>query len=260
MAKNDEEEQEDTAEDSSDAGGTERKKNLRKGVVIVSVTLILLGWGFIAVYKIFFTSNEHEIAAREMQLQLVAEQKLARKNVIRGQWFTGKIPVLLPIPYQPLEGADGEKKPSEKDAKTLKPAEAEEEEGVEKTLGGDIIYTMGEERWIGPKGDNEAVVVVDRLRVGVDGFGNKIVRGRIANQGGKSLAQVLMFIDFTGSGGAAVQSRLVNPLVVSGGLFGDRVQSLKPGDSRSFQVDATDLPSSWSGAVVARIQSHHFLP
>ncbi|MBF0144630.1 MAG: hypothetical protein HQL84_00910 [Magnetococcales bacterium] len=265
MARGDEEEPEgfeDSEEHESDLALARRKK-----VIFIVLGVIFLEIVTFAVYKVFFKAPGDEAAVKNAAEQIMAEEQLARKTVLRGQWIAKNIPDLPPVPYKPIAVSAGSKSGGKRGiSKNMAPSldgldsESSEEDAVERTSEGDIVFSVGETKWVGPKGEGDGVVVVDRLRVGVDTFGNRVIRGRIANQGHQSLAQVEVTVEFTEAGGAIVQSRRVNPLVVSGGLFGDRVQTLKPGDSRMFQLDATDLPDSWTGSVATRIDSHHFVP
>ncbi|MBF0156180.1 MAG: hypothetical protein HQL57_03215 [Magnetococcales bacterium] len=48
-------------------------------------------------------------------------------------------------------------------------------------------------------------------------------------------------------------TRKVNPLVVSGGFFGDRTQPLPAGRSRELSVDVDGAPGGWQGEVAVEL-------
>ena len=54
--------------------------------------------------------------------------------------------------------------------------------------------------------------------------------------------------------------RAINPLVVSGGLFGDKTKPLFPGETRGFQADATQPPSGWINQLKAEVVYYQFAP
>ncbi|MBF0108067.1 MAG: hypothetical protein HQL76_02670 [Magnetococcales bacterium] len=274
MARNDETEHDDSSEEGALAP-SDRGRARRKKVLVIVLMIIVVEVASFALYKVFFGTKSDPVAERQLAEQVREREQQARKTVLRGQWIARNIPDLPPVSVKTMAVAAqgngkrslGREQETEMDEDSGKPesersGSSSEEDSIERTTDGDIIFSTGETRWLGPRGEGEGdgVVVIDRLRVGVDLFGNRVIRGRVANQGHQSLAHVEVTVEFTEPGGTILQSRRVNPLVISGGLFGDRVQTLKPGGSRIFQVDATDLPTSWSGSVATRVEIHHFVP
>ena len=88
----------------------------------------------------------------------------------------------------------------------------------------------------------------------------QIIQARIHNQSSKYLADVNLDILFLNSRGKTMFKRAINPLVVSGGLFGDKIQTLAPGASRIFIVDATEVPQGWSQEVNYTMVNYSFAP
>ncbi|MBF0189636.1 MAG: hypothetical protein HQL99_00630 [Magnetococcales bacterium] len=99
---------------------------------------------------------------------------------------------------------------------------------------------------------------VDQLSVLVLESGERRVQGRVYNQGRQPLTAARVDIQFLSSGGEVMLSRPVNPLVVSGGIFGDQSEPLATGSGRYFLVSTDDIPPGWSGKLDARIREVQF--
>ena len=69
-----------------------------------------------------------------------------------------------------------------------------------------------------------------------------------------------MEVLFLDAGDGVVMTRSVNPLVVSGGLFGDRSEPLEAGRARDFHVEAGGAPDAWADRVDARVTDSRFAP
>ncbi len=52
--------------------------------------------------------------------------------------------------------------------------------------------------------------------------------------------------------------RPINPLVVSGGLFGDKSVPLEVGKTRFFRVETDGVPGIWSGRVDVEVIDSEF--
>lgn len=239
------------------------KKGRQKEIIFLVSTIIAAIIIGLVLNKLYSKSNE-TAAVAEKKSQEIIEKKLAeRKVVLRGHFTAEKIPDLEKTEAQGQGEAgkgDGEKSSSDKQTQTVKDKKVEEDPSVKRTPKGDRIYTQGNKKMLGTREEAKGVVILDQIRVDVDEHKNRVIQGRIANQGSRSLAHVEAKIDFTDAGGGVLQSRLVNPLVVLGGIFGDQVQTLSPGDKRRFQLDASDLPGSWTGSLTMEVQAYHFVP
>ncbi|MEO5376654.1 MAG: hypothetical protein H7832_02540 [Magnetococcus sp. DMHC-6] len=97
------------------------------------------------------------------------------------------------------------------------------------------------------------LVVVDSVRIERKWDNQRWIEARILNRGGQTLKQAQVNFDFLGRGNEAVYQRKVNPLVVSGGLFGDEVAPLKPMEERIFLVSVDKIPASWEGRIEPRV-------
>ncbi len=103
-------------------------------------------------------------------------------------------------------------------------------------------------------------VSVDKLLMVVLPDGTRGVDARLFNQSQKKLIKAQVDIRFLRSSGAVLLTRSVNPLVVSGGLFGDQSEPLKAGESRQFTIMADDVPSGWTGHMDAKVSALGFAP
>ncbi|MBF0435127.1 MAG: hypothetical protein HQL77_07115 [Magnetococcales bacterium] len=248
-----------------EADGEEKsaKKGRSKEILFLVSTIVIAIIVGVVLNKLYNKSSESNAIA-EKKSQEIIEKKLAeRKVVLRGHFSADKIPGLEKQDAQShIEATkgDGEKASGDNQAQSTKDKKGDEDSTVKRTPKGDKIYTQGNKKLLGAREEAKGVVILDRIRVGVDDYKNRVIQGRITNQGSRNLAYVEAKVDFTESGGNIVQSRLVNPLVVAGGIFGDHVQTLSPGENRRFQLDASDLPESWNGSVTMEVKSYHFVP
>ncbi|MBF0614379.1 MAG: hypothetical protein HQL92_04420 [Magnetococcales bacterium] len=101
-------------------------------------------------------------------------------------------------------------------------------------------------------------VSVDQLSVVVMESGERNIQARLFNQGRHPLSAARVDMEFLNSKGDVVLVRPVNPLVVTGGLFGDQSEPLATGSARRFMVATDDTPASWSGKLAARIRDLQF--
>ena len=169
-----------------------------------------------------------------------------------GELLIVKIPDLTPIPYSDAE--------DEKGQKSENGAESDKKNGNKSIHlpNGEVIYTVGDQDQSGDEQTGGGVVMVDQMQVQNGENSEKLIQARVQNRGGRFLADVRIEVLFFNSRGKPILSRGINPLVISGGLFGDKVQTLAPGSSRIFFVDATDIPPGWSEDVSAKVISYRF--
>lgn len=112
-----------------------------------------------------------------------------------------------------------------------------------------------------PPSDGESTplspkVFLREVRIGKTSSNERRVFAELINDSGKPLKHVRVVINFLGHDEQVMHRRLVDALVVGGGLFGDRVEPLASGDWRKFSVNMEDLPPGWSGSVKAEIEAH----
>ncbi|MBF0445872.1 MAG: hypothetical protein HQL68_09790 [Magnetococcales bacterium] len=238
-------------ESSDDGGGPtpeqKKKKQLIMVGAIVGVVIVLL-----VVVGMFFSGPE------KTQAQIEDEKAEKRKGVVvltgYGEFLYEKIPDLANIPYadeveqleqtKDVTGA-GEKKITIAKKSTLP--------------SGEVVYTAGSNNIVGKKHTEDGVVLIANMQVQKGDNNEQVIQSRIHNQSSKYLANVNLDILFLNSQGKTMFKRAINPLVVSGGLFGDKIQTLAPGASRIFIVDATEVPQGWSQEVNYAVVDYSFV-
>lgn len=234
-------------DDSSDKDGKKKKQLIMAGGLVLGIIIL-------AVVAAFFSGGFGSSKEEDENAESARKAKLVTGH---GEVLTAAIPDLEPIPY-PTEEAN-------KAAKGDAAAKGEQQEADKATAtgtmlaNGEMVYTAGEAQEVGVANSAPGVVMVDQLQVEIGEHNEKRIEARILNQGGKFLHDVAVDILFLDSRGETVLARSVNPLVISGGLFGDKVQTLWPGRARKFIVDATDVPKSWSGALRPNVTSYSFV-
>ncbi|MBF0358218.1 MAG: hypothetical protein HQL70_06385 [Magnetococcales bacterium] len=245
----------DEAEESDGEGDSEaddKAKKKKKQIIIAGAIVGVVILIFIVV-AMFFSGPE------KSQAQIEEEEAKARKGMVvltgYGELLVKKIPDLTPIPY-----SDDYEKENEKSAPT--PVASAKSGGVNRPVlpSGEVVYTAGDSTQVGKKENIPGVVLIDSLQVQKGDNNEQTVQARVQNQSSLFLAEVELDIIFLDGRGNTVLARGVNPLVISGGLFGDKVQTLAPGASRVFVVDATNVPPNWSGSVDYKMHSYRFTP
>ncbi|ABK43024.1 hypothetical protein Mmc1_0499 [Magnetococcus marinus MC-1] len=103
------------------------------------------------------------------------------------------------------------------------------------------------------------VVELGPIKVGNGRLGNSLLGQRrffaeILNQGQSVVTQVAVVIAFTNGQGGVVEQRMLNPLAISTGVFGDTIKPLRAGEIRTFGTSIDDVPSGWDGGVRLSIQ------
>ncbi|MEO5344926.1 MAG: hypothetical protein H7834_00940 [Magnetococcus sp. YQC-9] len=101
-------------------------------------------------------------------------------------------------------------------------------------------------------------VSVDQLALFILESGERRVQGRVFNHGKLPLISARVNIEFLGNAGEVLTARPVNPLVVSGGIFGDQSELLAAGAGRNFLITTDDLPANWNGKLSAKVMGAQF--
>ncbi|MBF0263139.1 MAG: hypothetical protein HQL97_15020 [Magnetococcales bacterium] len=101
-------------------------------------------------------------------------------------------------------------------------------------------------------------VSVDQLAIFILESGERRVQGRVYNHGNQPLIAARVQIEFLGNAGEVLTARPINPLVVSGGIFGDQSESLSAGAGRNFLVTTDELPANWNGKLSAKVIGAQF--
>ncbi|MBF0623150.1 MAG: hypothetical protein HQL54_14630 [Magnetococcales bacterium] len=124
-------------------------------------------------------------------------------------------------------------------------------------VGSDITdVSLGQTDWQLDDASSGQPVVVGNPRVESGVIGGRRLRAQVINRSDSSLSFAEVEIRFLGQDGAVLLTRLVNPLVISGGMFGDRSKPLAPGQVRTFGMSLSDVPPGWSGAVTFRLNRY----
>jgi hypothetical protein len=233
-------EEDEEGEDSSSPQEKKKKQMMMAAGMVAAIVLI-------ASLSIFLLSGseegEGEGEGKDDQIVMLTGH---------GELLVDKIPNLAPIPYP--ESAP------KKELEAKKGAGDKRGEKLARLPNGEVIYTVGKPPEKGNEQKISGVVMVDQIQVQKGDNNEKVVQARILNQGSRFLIDVHLEILFLDTRGKPVLARGINPLVISGGLFGDKVQTLAPGSSRVFLVDATDVPTSWGGNVRAKVNHFYLSP
>jgi hypothetical protein len=243
---------EESSEDEEGGGGPtpeqKKKKQLIMVGAIVGGVIVLL-----VVVSMFFSGPE------KSQAQIEEEEAKARKGVVvltgYGEFLYEKIPNLANIPYsdeaeQQKQIKEVSSKGRNKNVVVKKP----------KLPGGEVVYTTGATKKVVKQYTDDGVVLIANMQVQKGDNNEQLIQARIHNQSSQYLADVHIDILFLNSRGKTMFKRAINPLVVSGGLFGDKIQTLAPGASRIFIVDATEVPQGWSQEVNYTMVNYSFAP
>jgi len=119
-----------------------------------------------------------------------------------------------------------------------------------------------DEYGIGEDGDNgqRGQVLIDRTRVHRGTEGRRWVQARLINRGKAPLLAAWVDILFLDANDHIILRRPVNPLVVSGGVFGDKSVALETGKTRFFRVETDGVPASWVNRVKVLVVGSEFAP
>ena len=110
-----------------------------------------------------------------------------------------------------------------------------------------------------------ALLKIDNVRL-VKGRGDSTTGLRVphlhalvSNKGANPMIEARVDMLFMDGTGQVLARRSVNPLVVSGGLFGDKIRPLQPGESREFEVDTSQLPAGWGSQIHAELVYYRYM-
>ncbi|MEO5376655.1 MAG: hypothetical protein H7832_02545 [Magnetococcus sp. DMHC-6] len=101
-------------------------------------------------------------------------------------------------------------------------------------------------------------VVVGYPKIGKSLLNKKRLFAKIFNNSDQSLILAFVKVTFFGKDGQIVYEKIVQPLVFSGGLFGDQVSHLPPGKIRQFGMDVEDISREWTGEVTFKLLEYRF--
>lgn len=212
------------------------------GAVLVVATSY---WYFVNFDKIMGTAEGKKQIIREREekkdeelLQLATE----------GGFHMSKIPKMAPLSYE--AGGGWESLSSKKT--TYAPI------NTDKSTHAPRIEKGRSNRFV------EGLLIVDNMRVvsGREETGMEtdasFIRALMSNKAKKPFVDAKIDIIFVDGKERILLRRSINPLVVSGGLFGDKVKPLYPGESREFVVDASQPPSGWTNQIRTEVVYYQF--
>lgn len=214
----------------------EERQDRAKKIILALVLLIGLPsliWGIASSIR-SYTWNIGDDTAR--QEEFVNEQLQAL--VDRGRWLLEKLPDLPPIPFDPNKDWGTSTSKLMKLNMNLK--------GDGK--GGD----SGSDNFI------PGLVVVDDMKIDSKAMGGPNIQAKIHNYGTQPLENARVDILFLNGSGKVLLRRAINPLVISGGLFGDKIKPLYPGEDRAFHA-AISHPPGWMGRLGVEVISYRFV-
>ena len=195
----------------------------------------------------YFTNFDKIMGTPEGEKQILREMEEMRDEALRelageGNWLISNIPDLPPIPFDPSKDW--------KSIATQKKALSETNQDKSKTLpriekgkSGDFV---------------EGLLTVSSLRVELDDMPH--IRALLSNNGTKYLDDARVDILFMDGKDKVLLRRSINPLVVSGGLFGDKTKPLFPGETREITLDASQTPPGWINQLKAEVIYYQLAP
>ncbi|MEG3641195.1 hypothetical protein [Magnetococcus sp. PR-3] len=109
--------------------------------------------------------------------------------------------------------------------------------------------------------DEQAIPVVEQgpIKVGNGRLGRSLMGqsrlfAEILNQSEQAVTRVAIKVRFTDAQDRVVTERILNPLAISSGVFGDTIKPLRGGEIRTFGTSVDDLPRRWNGGVNISIE------
>ncbi|MBF0611875.1 MAG: hypothetical protein G8345_07185 [Magnetococcales bacterium] len=93
-------------------------------------------------------------------------------------------------------------------------------------------------------------------RISKDKFNERKIFANLVNTSGKPLNKVIVVVKFLDHDKSIIHERMVNALVVNGGLFGDKAEALPDGEDRKISIHLDDLPKGWNGTYEIEIKTY----
>ncbi|MBF0446814.1 MAG: hypothetical protein HQL67_01290 [Magnetococcales bacterium] len=248
MVESDEDFSEEEAQDPDSKRRNEKKKQMIMAIALVVAIFLFSGVAYYFLSGSGVASEEGGERDEEGRRAGLRPPKLTGHGIVLSK----EIPDLPPIPY-PRQG--GEKEAAMADSSGM----IQGEKSV-RLASGEVVYTLGDSEQTGTLQTAAGVVLIDQVKVQEGDNRERLLQARIHNLGSQYLSDVTLNIRFLSRTGQSVLERAINPLVISGGLFGDKVQTLSPGTSRLFVIDGTEVPGEWSGEISAQVVHYRFAP
>ncbi|MBF0185123.1 MAG: hypothetical protein HQM06_12150 [Magnetococcales bacterium] len=162
----------------------------------------------------------------------------------KGNWLTQWIPELPPVAFDPQKDWGSE---AEKLNQVSAAVNARIKGGVRIESGKSPAFDRG-------------LLLVDQIEIDKSLPEQPRIQVRISHHGNRVVDNARMDILFLDNKATLLARRAVNPLVVSGGLYGDKVKPMRPDEVRDFYVDATQAPLGWLDQVSVELIYYQFAP
>ncbi|MBF0187748.1 MAG: hypothetical protein HQL50_07470 [Magnetococcales bacterium] len=96
-------------------------------------------------------------------------------------------------------------------------------------------------------------VILTNIRVERGMMRGSRIRADLINRTEAALKDVIVAVYFHDRDGLPIDGKMFNPLMVSGGIFGDKLSPLKSGRKRTFGLTIDDAPANWGGEVTMEL-------
>ncbi|MBF0097117.1 MAG: hypothetical protein HQM04_10875 [Magnetococcales bacterium] len=200
-------------------------------------TLMIAGGGLLVVILLVVGWRVLFVHPTDAQLALADSQ-------LKGNWLNHIIPELPPVSFDPQKdwGSEIEK---------LNQVSA----AFNARIKGGTRVESGKSA-----GFDRGLLLVDRIEVDKTIPEQPFIRVQISHHGNRVVDGARMDILFLDNKATLLARRAVNPLVVSGGLYGDKVKPIRPEEVREFIVDATQAPLGWLDQVSVELVYYQYAP
>lgn len=207
-------------------------------------------WWFIQNFDRIFETPEGLLEIKK-EREAERDEKL-RDLVNEGTWILNNIPDLPPIAFDKSKGWDTFA--ARLAGLTPKAQQKRSQEATPRIERG--------------KSDDfaEGLLIVSNLQLNSDKAkagsapDKPRIHATLNNTSTRPVIDIRVDILFMDGKDRILSRRAINPLVVSGGLFGDKTKPLFPGETRGFQADATQPPSGWINQLKAEVVYYQFAP
>ncbi|WP_130471355.1 hypothetical protein [Candidatus Magnetaquicoccus inordinatus] len=185
------------------------------------------------------------VVGAKMLFMRPSDAELARADGnLKGKWLPHIIPELPPVAFDPQKDWG-----SEQEKLSLIAA------AVNARISGGTRIESGKS----PTFDR-GLMTVDEVQIDKSLPDQPRIQVRISHHGNRVVDHARMDILFLDNKATLLARRAVNPLVVSGGLYGDKIKPLRPDEVREFYVDATQAPLGWLDQVAVELIYYQFAP
>ncbi|MBF0160789.1 MAG: hypothetical protein HQL88_00740 [Magnetococcales bacterium] len=205
----------------------EKFKNKRTlmiaGAALLAILLLVVG------YRLLFGSSR-------------GEEEGGGK--VKGAWVPNAIPDLPPLIFDPQKDWGA---PAVQLAQLNAASRARVKAGVRIEKGRSSSF-------------DDELIVIEQLQVDKSVAEWPRIRIALRYNGDRVIDEAKLDVLFLDSKATLLARRAINPLVVSGSMFGDKMQPLHPGELRNVVVDATQAPLGWLDRVSVELIYYRYAP